>query len=134
MNTTGQGLRDAVAFLKARLAGAEVNPSSLAVLPVEPKAPPARQLLVDLDVDGQALLRQVTEFYHRNLLNSPETLAWLAHRGLNHPELVSHFRLGFAGAHGISGDAGLMPSTASKEGKRLRERLAALGVLREQTR
>ncbi|ECI4012253.1 DNA primase [Salmonella enterica subsp. salamae] len=134
MNTTGQGLREAVAFLKARLAGADGNPSSLAVSSVESEAAPARQLLVDLDADGQALLRQVTDFYHRNLLDSPEAQAWLAHRGLNHPELVSHFRLGFAGAHGISGDTGLLPSTSSKEGRRLRERLAALGVLREQTR
>lgn len=134
MNTSGQGLREAVAFLKTRLAGAGDNSPSLAVPAVEAKATPARQLLVDLDEDGQALLRQVTDFYHRNLLNSPEALAWLAHRGLNHPELVSHFRLGFAGPHGISGEAGLLPSTASKEGKRLRERLAALGVLRQQTR
>lgn len=134
MNTTGQGLREAVAFLKARLADADDNSSSLIVSPVEPKATPARQLLVDLDTDGQALLRQVTDFYHRNLLDSPEAQAWLVHRGLTHPELVSHFRLGFAGAHGISGEAGLLPSTASKEGRRLRERLAALGVLREQTR
>lgn len=134
MSTTGQGLREAVAFLKARLAGTDGNASSLAVPPVEPKATPARQLLVDLDVDGQALLRQVTDFYHRNLLDSPEAQAWLAHRGLTHPELVNHFRLGFAGTHGISGDTGLLPSTTSKEGRRLRERLAALGVLREQTR
>lgn len=131
MNTTGQGLREAVAFLKARQAGTGGNASSLAVSPVEPKATPARQLLVDLDADGQSLLRQVTDFYHRNLPDSPDALAWLAHRGLNHPELVSHFRLGFAGAHGISGEAGLLPSTSSKEGRRLRERLVALGVLRE---
>ncbi|ELS8110062.1 toprim domain-containing protein [Escherichia coli] len=134
MTTTGQGLREAVAFLKDRLAGTDGNTSSLVVSPVEPKAMPARQLLVDLDVDGQALLRQVTDFYHSNLLNSPEAQAWLVHRGLTHPELVSHFRLGFAGAHGISGEAGLLPSTSSKEGRRLRARLASLGVLREQTR
>lgn len=115
MTTTGQGLREAVAFLKDRLAGTDGNTSSLVVSPVEPKAMPARQLLVDLDVDGQAQ-------------------AWLVHRGLTHPELVSHFRLGFAGAHGISGEAGLLPSTSSKEGRRLRARLASLGVLREQPR
>ncbi|EOY4015925.1 CHC2 zinc finger domain-containing protein, partial [Escherichia coli] len=134
MHTTGQGLREAVAFLKARLAGADDNASSLTVPPGKPEPTPARQLLVDLDVDGQALLRQVTDFYHRNLLDSPEAQAWLVHRGLNHPELVSHFRLGFAGAHGISGEAGLLPSTSSKEGRRLRARLASLGVLREKTR
>lgn len=134
MNTSGQGLREAVAYLKTRLAGADDNPSFLTVSSAEPKTTTARQLLTDLDDDGQALLRQVADFYHQQLLDSPEAQAWLAHRGLNHPELVSHFRLGFAGHHGVSGDAGLLPSKSSKEGRRLRERLVALGVLREQTR
>ncbi|MFP1787625.1 tyrosine-type recombinase/integrase, partial [Lonsdalea quercina] len=39
-----------------------------------------------------------------------------------------------AGHHGIGGSAGLLPSTSSKEGKALRERLAGLGVLRATTR
>ncbi|EJX0634263.1 toprim domain-containing protein [Salmonella enterica] len=99
-----------------------------------PVAPPPRSKLADLDDDGQALLRQVVDYYHQNLLSSPEALQWLEKRGLNHPELVSHFRLGFAGDHGIGGSAGLLPSTSSNEGKRLREKLAGLGVLRQQTR
>ncbi|MDP4360403.1 hypothetical protein QR510_27615, partial [Escherichia coli] len=89
------------------------------VPPGKPEPTPARQLLVDLDVDGQALLRQVTDFYHRNLLDSPEAQAWLVHRGLNHPELVSHFRLGFAGAHGISGEAGLLVTGSRRQRLRL---------------
>ncbi|UWS30005.1 CHC2 zinc finger domain-containing protein [Erwinia pyrifoliae] len=104
------------------------NPSSSAA--AVPASPP-RQTLTDLDDDGQALLGQVVNGYHRNLLNSPEALAWLEKRGLNHPGLVSHFKLGFAGAHGV---AGLLPSVSSKEGKRLRDRLTLLGVLRETTR
>nr|WP_154325006.1 CHC2 zinc finger domain-containing protein [Pantoea sp. 201603H] len=104
--------------------------SSLAVA-VTAAPPSARQTLTDLDDDGQALLHQVVDFYHRNLLNSPEVLAWLEKRGLNHPELVSHFRLGFAGAHGI---AGVLPSPNTKEGKALRSRLTDFGVLRESTR
>lgn len=132
MNTTGQSLREAVAFLKARLAGADgENTSSLAV-PVLPSPP--RPKLADLDDDGQALLNQVIDHYHRQLLESPEAHEWLVRRGLNHPELVSHFRLGFAGNHGVSGEAGILPSPASGEGKRLREKLAGLGVLRETTR
>jgi DNA primase len=42
----------------------------------------------------KALLGQVVSWYHQNLLNSPDALAWLEKRGLNHPELVSHFRPG----------------------------------------
>lgn len=100
---------------------------------VEPVTPP-RPKLADLDDDGQALLNQVIDHYHRQLLGSVEAQEWMARRGLNHPELVSHFRLGFAGAHGVSGEAGILPSPASLEGKRLREKLAGLGVLRETTK
>jgi DNA primase len=131
MNTTGQSLRDAVAFLKARLAG---EPSSLTVLSPAVESAPARQKLADLDDDGQALLNQVIEHYHRQLLDSTEAQEWLTRRGLNHPELVSHFRLGFAGLHGVSGEDGVLPSPYCKEGKALRERLAALGVLRATTK
>lgn len=106
--------------------------SSLATTPASP--PVTRAKLADLDDDGQALLNQVIDFYHQQLLASPEALQWLAGRGLNHPELVSHFRLGYAGAHGIGGEAGVLPSPASREGKRLREKLAAAGVLRETTK
>ncbi|MBQ0955560.1 hypothetical protein GPZ85_0006750 [Serratia symbiotica] len=128
MQTTGQSLREAVQFLRERVAG-DGAPSVLTVPVVEPA--PLHQKLADLDDDGQALLSQVTDFYHQNLLNSPEALAWLEKRGLTHPALVSHFRLGFAGAHGV---AGVLPSPHAKEGKALRSRLTALGVLRGTTR
>lgn len=104
--------------------------SSVAAVPT-PSSPPARQTLTDLDDDGQALLHQVVDWYHQNLLNNPDALAWLAKRGLNHPELVGHFRLGFAGAHGV---AGALPSPYCNEGKALRTRLKRLGVIRESNR
>lgn len=137
MKTSGQTLQQAVAFLKDDLGALreedplaeEGKSSSLAVSPVQP-----RQKLADLDDDGQALLNQVIGFYHQQLLASPEAQAWLVSRGLDHPELVSHFRLGFAGHHGVGGSAGLLPSPASLEGKRLRGKLAGLGVLRETTK
>ncbi|WP_456311516.1 CHC2 zinc finger domain-containing protein [Serratia proteamaculans] len=115
------------AVLRLREFGGCASSSAAAV----PASPPARQTLTDLDDDGQALLGQAVNWYHRNLLNSPDALAWLEKRGLNHPELVSHFRLGFAGAHGI---AGALPSPHSKEGKSLRVRLTGLGVVRESNR
>ncbi|MGM3175621.1 CHC2 zinc finger domain-containing protein [Dickeya lacustris] len=108
--------------------------SFLAAVPVPASPAVARTRLADLDDDGQALLNQVIHFYHQSLLDSPEAQQWLAGRGLAHPELVSHFRLGFAGHHGIGGSAGVLPSSSSQEGKRLREKLAGLGVLRAATR
>ena len=125
MKTENFSLPKAVLRLRA-FAGS--GSSSVAAVPA---SPPARQTLTDLDDDGQALLHQVTDWYHRNLLNSPDALAWLEKRGLTHPELVSHFTLGFAGSHGV---AGALPSTSSKDGKALRARLTQLGVLRESTR
>ncbi|QXN64056.1 CHC2 zinc finger domain-containing protein [Serratia fonticola] len=133
MKTHSVSLPKAVALLRN-----EPGASSVAVAETAaptPSSPPAvRPKLADLDDDGQALLNQVLDFYHQQLLASPEALEWLASRGLTHPELVSHFRLGFAGHHGIGGSAGVLPSPASKEGKRLRARLAEVGVLRETTR
>ncbi|WP_038242456.1 CHC2 zinc finger domain-containing protein, partial [Xenorhabdus szentirmaii] len=132
IQTEGVSLNAGIKRLRA-LAGLPemdnaVNTSSLAA------TPQPRQKLADLDDDGQALLRQVVEFYHQNLLESPEAAEWLAKRGLNHPELVSHFKLGYAGNHGIGGSAGLLPSKSSKEGQQLRDKLAGLGVLRASTR
>lgn len=70
----------------------------------------------------------MVDYYHQNLLNSPEALTWLEKRGLNHPELVSRFKLGYAGDHGINGSAGLLPSTSSNEGNRKPRADALLSV------
>lgn len=135
MKTAGQSLRDAVAFLRGvdtsfLAAGSSVQTSSVVVS----SAATPRIALADLDNDGQALLHQVTDFYHQQFLTSPEAHDWLVRRGLNHPELVSHFKLGYAGKHGVGGSAGVLPSVNSKAGRELRDRLASLGVLRESTR
>jgi hypothetical protein len=63
-------------------------------------------------------------------LSSALILTWLKKRGLDHPELVSHFRQGFAGPHGV---AGVLLSPNAKEGRALRSRLTELGVLRDTT-
>jgi DNA primase len=41
-------------------------------------------------------LRQVVAFYHETLKESPEALRYLESRGLTHPEMIDHFKLGFA--------------------------------------
>jgi DNA primase len=105
---------------------AVAQPPSLAAAVESP-----RQNLTDLDDDGQALLHQVVDFYHQNLLESMEGQEWLALRGLHHPELITHFRLGLAGTHGVSG---VLPSPHSNAGKALRSRLTTLGVVRESNR
>lgn len=89
-----------------------------------------RSVLTDIDDDGQALLHQVVKHYHNQLLSSVEAKEWLVKRGLTAPELLTHFKLGYAGLHGI---APVMPSKSSKAGKQMRERLESLGVVRSST-
>lgn len=89
-----------------------------------------RQTLTDIDDDGQALLHQVVEHYHNQLLSSVEAKKWLVKRGLTDPELLTHFKLGYAGLHGI---APVMPSKNSKAGRQMRARLESLGVVRAAT-
>ena len=48
------------------------------------------------DADDQEALRQVVDYYHETLKESPEALRYLEGRGLTHPEMIEHFQLGFA--------------------------------------
>ncbi len=82
---------------------------------------------VALDADDRALLLQVVDYYHHSLKQSPEALAYLQSRGLNHPELIDHFKLGFANR-----TLGLrLPDKRRVEGAQMRARLERLGVYRE---
>ena len=82
---------------------------------------------VSLDADDQALLGQVIGYYHETLEASPEALAYLDKRGLNHPELILRFRLGYANRTlGYR-----LPSRDSKDGVEIRARLQRIGILRE---
>jgi DNA primase catalytic core len=79
------------------------------------------------DADDQQSLREVVNFYHRTLKESPEALGYLQGRGLTHPEMVSHFKLGFANRKlGLT-----LPAKNRKAGAELRGRLERLGILRE---
>jgi DNA primase catalytic core len=82
---------------------------------------------VERDADDVALLDQVTAYYHETLKRSPEALDYLQSRGLDHPDAVEHFRLGYANR-----TLGLrLPNKQRKEGLALRGRLERLGVMRE---
>jgi DNA primase len=56
--------------------------------------PPSAGL--DPALDDVALLRAVIGYYHETLLSSPEAIAYLEKRGLNHRAAIEHFRLGYA--------------------------------------
>jgi DNA primase len=72
------------------------------------------------------LLNQVVEFYHQTLLESPEALAYLAGRGLNDPEMIARFKLGYANRTlGYR-----LPARRVKAGADLKGRLEDIGILR----
>jgi len=82
---------------------------------------------VVMDEDDQALLHQVIGFYHETLKASPEALAYLKARGIDHPEAIERFKLGYANRTlGYS-----LPIKAVKAGADIRGRLQKLGLYRE---
>lgn len=82
---------------------------------------------VSFDADDCALLNQTVAYYHQTLLTSPEALAYLKARGLDAPELVRQFQLGYANR-----TLGLrLPEKNRAAGADIRARLQKLGLYRD---
>ena len=78
------------------------------------------------DADNNTVLRQVIDYYHQTLKQSPEALDYLASRGLKSAELVDTFKLGFANRTlGYR-----LPEKNRKAGAELRGQLQEIGILR----
>ncbi|MBB6249430.1 CHC2 zinc finger domain-containing protein [Rhodanobacter sp. A1T4] len=79
------------------------------------------------EADRQALLRQVLGYYRETLTQSPDAMAYLAKRGLQHPELIARFQLGYANRSlGYR-----LPDKQLKAGAEQRGRLQTIGLLRD---
>jgi len=122
MKIQGVSFRHAVELLKADLAmPAEVS------APVRESANRRLPAPMALDADDQALLRQVVGYYHETLKQAPEALDYLKARGIDHPEAVERFQLGYANRTlGYS-----LPVRQVKAGAEIRDRLMKLGLYRE---
>jgi DNA primase catalytic core len=82
---------------------------------------------IEVNADDQRVLRQVVDYYHETLKQSPEALKYLQGRGLTHPEMIGQFRIGFANRTlGYR-----LPEKNRKGGAEMRGRLQKLGILRE---
>jgi DNA primase len=82
---------------------------------------------VPFDADDQALLNQTASYYHERLLATTDAREYLAARGLGHPELVEHFKLGVADR-----TLGLrLPEKNRKAGGDVRAQLQRIGLYRE---
>jgi DNA primase len=130
MKMEGVSFRHAVELLRADYAPDMASARSTAA-PALSSPPPVRSTVVKLPTlsaaeDGK-LLGEVVDYYTRALKANPEALAYLAKRGLIHPELIDTFRLGFS-------DRTLgyrMPAANRKAGADVRGQLQRLGVLRD---
>jgi DNA primase catalytic core len=122
MKAEGVSFRHAAELLRA-----DLPPEGLSTgRPPERSTVPKLPGLLDASEGDQVLLRRVVDYYHASLKESPEALAYLASRGLQHAEAVERFRLGFANRTlGYR-----LPAKNRKEGAAIRERLQALGVIR----
>jgi len=82
---------------------------------------------VDFTADDQVLFRQVVTYYHETLKRCPEALAYLKQRGIDSPDIIERYQLGFANR-----TLGLrLPDKTTKAGREIRGRLQALGILRQ---
>ncbi|MFQ5767061.1 MAG: CHC2 zinc finger domain-containing protein, partial [Acidobacteriota bacterium] len=122
MRAEGVSFRHAAELLRADLPPEGLSKRKPPKVSSTPKLPG----LLDASEDDQALLLGVVDYYHAALKESPEALAYLASRGLQHAEAVERFKLGFANRTlGYR-----LPAKNRKEGAAIRERLQALGILR----
>jgi len=80
-----------------------------------------------LAAGDQELLDQVIDFYHTTLKASPEALEYLERRGLGNPELIDHFRLGYANRT----LAYRLAPKQYKAGAEMRTALQRVGILRD---
>ncbi len=82
---------------------------------------------VRFDTDDQALLAETIGYYHERLKQSPEAIAYLAKRGINDPQMIERFKIGFADR-----TLGLrLPEKNRKAGSEIRSRLQKIGLWRE---
>ena len=79
------------------------------------------------NADNQKLLHQVISYYHEALKTAPEALDYLEQRGLNSPELINTFKLGYANRTlGYR-----LPAKNRKAGSEIRGQLQEIGIFRK---
>jgi DNA primase len=81
----------------------------------------------DPGLDDAGLLEAVASYYHQVLIDDPKVLGWLSEHGVRDGEALERFTLGF-----VDRSLGLrIPEANRVAGRKLREHLMTLGVLRD---
>ena len=122
MKAEGVSFRHAAELLRAEHPALLANSPVVKVGTVRKLPPP-----VEGDASDAEMLDRIVSYYHETLNQTPDALKYLEQRGLTHPEMIGHFRLGFANR-----TLGLrLPPKNRKAGAEMRSRLEKLGILRE---
>ena len=79
-----------------------------------------------LDPENQRILKYAIQYYTKTLESSQAAREYLLSRKLAHPDLVSNFSIGYAAGTLLS----VIPDQATQEGREIRERMIACGILR----
>ena len=125
MQTRGVSFRHAMVLLKAE--HPSLNTKLDHVVRKGTTAAVKFEAPFELSADDKQVLGQVVDYYHRTLKQSPEALRYLESRGLTHPEMIDHFKLGFANRRlGYR-----LPDKNRKTGAEMRGRLTTKRVERE---
>ena len=120
----GVSFRHAFELLKSGKLSALSAPSPGA--PLKKSTVPRLESPLAQGADDQALLRQVLDYYHARLKESPAALAYLQKRGLGSEETIAAFKLGYADR-----TLGLrLPNKQRVSGAEIRARLERLGLYR----
>jgi DNA primase len=83
---------------------------------------------VSFDADDYTVTRQVIDYYHQRLKQSPAALEYLQRRGIT-AAAIEHFKIGYADR-----TLGLrLPEINRKSGAEMRQRLKKIGLWREET-
>lgn len=123
MKHDGLSFRHAVEILRDGKAATLVASTSPTKKTTVPRLPPP----IAFDADDQTLLRQVIDYYHERLRQTPAALDYLKRRGLGSEDAIATFKLGFADR-----TLGLrLPQKNRVAGATIRERLQRIGLIRE---
>jgi DNA primase len=123
MRADGISFRHAVELLKGdHLPTADAPIQPVKVGTVRKLPPPVAR-----EADDRVLLMQVVDYYSETLKQSPEAMKYLSSRGLQSPEIIDRFKLGFANRTlGYR-----LPAKNRAVGAEMRGRLQQLGILRQ---
>jgi DNA primase catalytic core len=127
MKAEGVSFRYAIELLRKGVPSLAVEAAGTTQKPAKRSTVQRLEVVGRTSIEDEELLRDVVDYYHATLKQSPEALAYLEKRGIRNDEAIEKFRLGFSnrtlGYH--------LPHKKLQAGMMLRTRYEELGIYRQ---